>query len=182
MRNGFSLIEVLIVVALIGILSSSTALAINPTKRIAQARDAQRKTSIGQMANALIAYETQFQQFPEEDGCDSSIGSANGPCPPPPPKILPSWDQASLFYQALTGQGFIKSLPIDPINNTTYYYRYEPRKTNEDPCKGTGLVCRYWIGARLESPQDPAKPVFRCSDNELLTAGVGCLEVDNFYN
>ena len=180
MRSGFSLIELLIVVALLGILSSSVVVAANPTKRLAQARDAQRKTNIGEIANALQANYTTFGQYPQENGCDSSIGTkANGNCPPSSP--TGEWDVVSPFYQALVGQQLLKVLPVDPKNDSTYYYRYEPKGANQNPCKDENTVCRFWIGARLESPSDPASPVFRCSDDETLNDGVGCKEVSNFY-
>ena len=182
-KSGFSLVELLVGIAIIGILASSTVVAINPAKRVAQARDAQRKTDISVITNALIAHEATYGQFPAESGCDSSIGTKNGNCP----ANQSSWDSNSFIYIALVGQQIFKQLPTDPNNDHNYHYRYEPFSTRdnprrENPCWGTGQVCRYWIGGRLESPSNPQKPIFRCSDNEMLDDGSGCKEVRNFYD
>ena len=102
---------------------------------------------------------------------------------------------------------YIKLLPKDPINDKNYFYKYEPTGTlftNETPAcpkRGcnepnygtvcidlTGLneplnegyrnPCRwYWIGAKLEAPADPSKPIYRCTDYPDLAEGSGCKEV-----
>ena len=182
-KSGFSLVELLVGIAIIGILASSTVVAVNPAKRIAQAKDAQRKTDISVITNALIAHEATFGQYPAETGCDSSIGSENNPCPVNHPES--TWDSNSFIYIALVGQQVFKQLPIDPKNDHTFHYRYEPYSSGDNPksknpCFGTGQVCRYWIGSRLEAPSDPQKPIFRCSDNEELDDGTGCKEVGNW--
>lgn len=178
--KGFSLIEVMVVVALLGILSSSVVYAINPIKRIQQARDADRRIDIATITDALAAYNTINGQYPEEVGCDSSIGSRNGTCPPS--HAEQSWDINSSIYTELVDEGLLKNLPTDPINDDTYHYRYEPRGPHEDPCRHTNQHCNYWVGGRLENPKDPTKPIYRCSDIESLPDGYGCKEVDNFYN
>ena len=179
-KPGFSLIEVMVVVALLGILSSSVAVAINPAKRIAQARDARRKTDISVITNSLIEYEFTFGQYPARLGsCDSSTGRKNGNCPMNPPQS--SWGFDSPIKIALVDQQkLLKQLPIDPKNDINYYYYYRPRRPTQQPCQGTGKYCRYWIGVRLESPKDPLKPIYRCSDNERLGEGTGCKEVANY--
>lgn len=182
-KSGFSLVELLVGIAIIGILSSSAVVAINPSKRLAQARDSQRKTDISVIANALIAHEASFGQFPAENRCDSSIGTEDNNCPVNHPES--DWDSNSFIYIALVGQQVFVRLPTDPKNDRTYHYRYEPYSSGDNPrtqnpCFGTGKVCRYWIGARLEAPASPNKPIFRCSDNEELDDGTGCKEVGNW--
>lgn len=179
-KPGFSLIEVMVVVALLGILSSSVAVAVNPAQRINQARDAKRKTDISVITNSLIEYEFTFGQYPARLGnCDSSIGRQNGNCPIRPPQS--SWGFDSPIQIALVDQQqLLKQLPIDPKNDINYYYYYRPRRPNQEPCRGTGKYCRYWIGVRLEAPKDALKPIYRCSDNEQLTEGTGCKEVENY--
>src|SRR3990167_1758421 len=77
--RAFTLIELLVVIAILGILAAAVLVAINPGKRTAQARDAQRKQDINAIANALIGYLTITGVYPKEVNCDSSIGSVN-PC------------------------------------------------------------------------------------------------------
>lgn len=60
-RSGFTLIELLVVIAVLGVLAAGVFTAINPLERLAQARDAQRKSNIGQLAQAATAYFTSKQ-------------------------------------------------------------------------------------------------------------------------
>lgn len=180
MKKGVTLIELILVVALLGLISTTVVIAANPAKRFAQTRDAIRKNDIGQIVNAIISYEVFSGQYPDENGCDSSIGmKTHGNCPANPPES--DWNTNSPLYTALIDQQILKILPKDPLNNGTYHYRYEPRNAQENPCKETGTVCRYWVGVRLEDPIDSANPIYRCSDIETLNDGPGCKEVNNFY-
>lgn len=62
--RGFTLIELLIVIAILGILSGGVFIAINPLKRINQAKDSKIKNDVGQLAQALQAYYTTSQYYP----------------------------------------------------------------------------------------------------------------------
>ncbi|MDP2586078.1 MAG: prepilin-type N-terminal cleavage/methylation domain-containing protein [Candidatus Levybacteria bacterium] len=57
-QKGFTLIEILVVIAIIGVLAAVTLTAINPLKRIQQANDAGVKSDIAQIAQAMQAYYT----------------------------------------------------------------------------------------------------------------------------
>lgn len=177
--KGFTLVELLITVGIVGVLAAVLLIAIDPASKIAKARDAKRKQDINQIANALISYQHQFGYFPAETDCDSSIGSASS-CPVYPPES--GWSQSSGIYTAIVGQQFLTLLPTDPVNNSNYHYRYEPvSPTEAGECVNSGNVCRYWVGGRLEKPDNNLKPVFRCSDIESLAEGTGCKEVAGFY-
>ena len=56
--RGFTLIELLIVIAILGILAAAVLVAVNPTKRQNQAKDATIKADIGSIATAAQAYYT----------------------------------------------------------------------------------------------------------------------------
>lgn len=55
-RKGFTLIEILLVVAAIGILAGIVILAINPTKQLADTRNAQRKVDVNTILSAVYQY------------------------------------------------------------------------------------------------------------------------------
>ncbi|KKR86836.1 MAG: hypothetical protein UU34_C0009G0004 [Candidatus Curtissbacteria bacterium GW2011_GWA1_41_11] len=162
--------------------------AINPGKRTRQARDAQRKQDINALANASIGYYTLAGNYPRENTCDSSRGRGAS-CPITTPELDWPYPSNSYFYQELvTNQEFLKKLPKDPVNDTTFYYRYEPKADTQDACGGASPPCTiYWIGVRLESVDNQAEAgrrVFRCSDNTNLppdasgvSQGAGCKEV-----
>lgn len=131
-NQGFTLIELLVTVAILAVLAAVVLVAINPAKRLRQARDAKRKQDINQIANALIGHSALTGRYPNDaiTGCDTSMGLAlfSFQCPPVfnPPSGGDQWylDTPFLYYSLVTQQGFLKSLPIDPTNNLTYYYTY----------------------------------------------------------
>lgn len=62
--KGFSFIELLLTVVIVVLIIVVILTLINPGKRIAQSRDAQRKSDISQIASALSAYFSQFRAYP----------------------------------------------------------------------------------------------------------------------
>ena len=63
-NSGFTLVELLIVVTIIGILAVAVLAAINPIEQFNKTRDTGRKTDAGQILNALERYYTNNRQFP----------------------------------------------------------------------------------------------------------------------
>jgi len=172
-NKSFTLIEMLVVVALISLIAS--LILVSMTGARAKARDSKRKQDIAQLEKALLMYWEKFGQFPGEACCDSSLGSDNCNCPSCSTPGFSctmctgtDWCSTSGIWSGIVGNGIMGYLPKDPINNTTYYYWYEPccgqecRNANWDgdcdpgeicclPVPG-GPCCEYTIGAiRLET-------------------------------
>lgn len=133
--RGFTLIELLVVIAIIGVLASVVMVSLNGART--KANDTNRKASLRQLQIALEYYYTERSSYPGETNCDSSVGSCSTACP----CSGSSWDSGAGIHDLITG-GYTPELPLDPINNSTYYIQYEP---TDDGARG------YFIRAALES-------------------------------
>ncbi len=79
-KKGFTIIELLVVISIIGLLSSIVIVSLNAAR--ATARDKQRISDLAQIQLALKLYQTQNGEFPCENpsNCSASVQtqSANG--------------------------------------------------------------------------------------------------------
>jgi prepilin-type N-terminal cleavage/methylation domain-containing protein len=55
-QKGFTLIELIIVIAIIALLAAATFVAVNPAKRIGDANNAQRWADVSAIADAYVTY------------------------------------------------------------------------------------------------------------------------------
>ncbi|MFA4890242.1 MAG: type II secretion system protein [Candidatus Paceibacterota bacterium] len=102
MKRGFTLIELMVSIAIIGILAS--LMYINITGVKAKNRDAQRLIRVNEIVKALNIYYADAQLFPIYNG--NVTGS----------------DSMSL---ALKTAGSISQAPVDPMNSGSYVFSYQ---------------------------------------------------------
>jgi prepilin-type N-terminal cleavage/methylation domain-containing protein len=123
-RTGYTLIEMLIVIAIIGILASVIMVVVNPARQLAKARDTQRESDLFAILAAVYQYSTENSgDLPDTDG-DSETSNF-----PTTPTCIGS--DASCFNLSSAGEDdtvvpvFMAQLPNDPLTgdsgNTGYF-------------------------------------------------------------
>ena len=80
-RAGFTLIELLIVIAILGILAAAVMIAINPNKRLQQARDATRLADTSQISESVAEYYVTHGTYPPNPSLstETEFASDEGP-------------------------------------------------------------------------------------------------------
>lgn len=102
--RGFSLLELLVVIALIGMLAAIVLSVLSGAQR--DAKDKRRIADIQQLQKALELYHIDHSGYPKEsEGFNGNIS------------------ENELFQAAL--EPYLSGTPVDPINNDTYFYYYD---------------------------------------------------------
>jgi len=153
MKRGFTVVELMVVIAIIGVLA--VMIIPNLSKFVIKARDARRKADLNSIQLALESYFEDNSFYPP--------GGITGSCPT-------GWD-CNTYKYSTSGPQWIPEIttyvrggtvPQDPINNTAgpwsdgyYSYAYgNVGKTTYSPC--------YNLTAQLEDKQDPDRCGVKC--------------------
>jgi prepilin-type N-terminal cleavage/methylation domain-containing protein len=156
-KVGFTLIELIVVLAIIGVLVGILVAVIRPQQIFARLRDTQRQSDLNRLANAIQTYIAEFAQNPSAIVLtgDTGIGGTNGCLGGSTPTIYysasgnpgtttPFTRARASTSTAVDGTGWLPvnfasattlnltALPIDPRNsafnaNPSYYYTYACR-------------------------------------------------------
>lgn len=130
-RNGFTIVELLIVIVVIGILAAITIVAYNGIQT--RGRDASRSADVNTIQKALSLYYVDEGRYP------NACGTAGSSC------------NSSALTNYLVPK-YIQKMPADSTSATTYSY-----VTNTDG-DGYGMrilyekgTCRYLIGSNTSA-------------------------------
>ncbi len=114
--RGFSLIEILVVVALIIILATITIIAINPAKNFRDARNAQRSSDVMQILNAVTQYTSEQNRTIADLNTIARCDAAE-PGPTSTAITLGTETEPSIFEQRLVPD-FLVAIPKDPSSTS----------------------------------------------------------------
>ncbi|KKQ96886.1 MAG: hypothetical protein UT56_C0001G0044 [Candidatus Levybacteria bacterium GW2011_GWB1_39_7] len=105
--DGFTLIELVLVVAIMGILSAFFLTVLNPFEQFKKAADSQRKSDLAQVQRALEVYYEDYSRYPEASS----------------DKIAP---QGSVKNWGSSWAPYINLLPKDSSTQKLYIYMVSP--------------------------------------------------------
>jgi prepilin-type N-terminal cleavage/methylation domain-containing protein len=109
MKRGFTLIEILIVVAIIAILASVVLVGLGPTQQAG--RDARRLSDLRSVQNALELFYSKCGFYPGTAAPTCTAGAPGG-----------DWTSLSTAIKGATIG--VSSIPSDPSSDRTYAYGY----------------------------------------------------------
>jgi prepilin-type N-terminal cleavage/methylation domain-containing protein len=132
-KKGFTLLELLIVIGILAILSTTVVLVINPAELLRKARDSQRISDLNTVKTAIAYYITEMSSpsIGETNKTYSTNGAATcfGTASATTTLAVDGTGWIPIRFTDIAGGSPIGSLPKDPINsavsaNPSLYYVY----------------------------------------------------------
>jgi len=138
--KGFTLLELVIVIGILAILGAVSVLVLNPAQLLAQARDTTRIQDMGVLRNALALYVSTVSSsdmdgstnscstlcYTQTTGVAANCGGRHGTKTTTVnnARTVDSTGWVPVNLTAVTGGAPLAVLPVDPTNDTTYFYSY----------------------------------------------------------
>lgn len=140
MKKGFTLLELLIVIGILAILSTTMVLVINPAEMLRKARDSQRISDLNTLKTAIAMYLTDVPSASLSNGSyaynHSGVTIPAGPCAgytfthSSTSQAITGIGWIPINFASITGGSPIGSEPIDPNPATGRYYVYISNTNN----------------------------------------------------
>ncbi len=145
-QKGFTLLELLIVIAILAVLATVAVLVINPVEYLRQARDSQRMNDLAAVKGALDLYAgatstVSYGACPATGRCTSAPLSNpfTGACAVVATTDVLGGGWVDVNFGSLSGGSPLPKEPVDPTNSGGYFYGYA--------CNTTG----YELDTKFES-------------------------------
>ena len=155
-QTGFTIVELLIVVVVIGVLA--TIIIVSYSGAQSKAKDARRQNDMHIISGALNLYKSENFVYP--------TSSLNGPG---------GWETSSVnpnqFLLSLKTKNDLATIPVDPINTTAkayWYYRYDAGSYGCDVKKG-GFFILGVLDMESTVRPDAKSPGFSCPTRDWQT-------------
>ena len=146
MKKSFTLVELMIVIAILAILSAIVIFTLNPSRLFDNFRDTRRVSDIQSINKAIVfmeSWNTSAINYGTNTTLYISLPDSSTTCSSYTLPTLPSGYiyncKPTSTYKNSDGTGWIpidftvsnsnrylSTLPIDPVNNTTFFYTYFP--------------------------------------------------------
>lgn len=127
LQKGFTLVEMLIVIGMVGVLASVVLVGLNPLDQLRKANDTDRKKDLSEFQKALELYYEDNNRYPASS---------------PDFKVM---NGTTTLAWGVAWNPYMKALPKDPVNARNYVY-YSPASSNGQT---------YYVYASLERTKDP---------------------------
>jgi prepilin-type N-terminal cleavage/methylation domain-containing protein len=130
MNQGFTLVELIIVIAILGLLATAALAVLDPFTQFQKANDAKRKADLSQIQKALEVYYQDYGEYPDTyPQSPSKNGTILYPivtlgAPPAlPVRAQKTWGSS--------WQPYMNVIPSDPVSTKHYVY-YTPALPSSD--------------------------------------------------
>jgi prepilin-type N-terminal cleavage/methylation domain-containing protein len=147
-KNGFTVVELIIVISVIGILSAIGYISYSGATD--RARNTQRLSDMKNITESLAIYKQSHKQFPDEQ----SSGNWEN-----------SYEHATDFIAVLKTSGLVKDVPVDPQNSSQHYYRYMRYPAGTSGCNAASgdFYVLQIINTKDPTSKADDNPGFSCS-------------------
>lgn len=147
-QKGFTLLELLIVIAVLGVLAGVVLVSANPVGQYNKGRDGQRKSDLRQLQSALEFYRTDAGRYPPAASL-SSCGNGT-----------------SLTYTVAGNTvSYLNKIPCDPSTDSPYQYSSNAAVGNTNYC------LRACLQIQADKDRDQANATYGSTNNPTIS---GC--------